>query len=280
MNTPNGSRQLNLDDNVFTATTLQTSVVQKLTSNLRDIFVETNIIIRPDGIRILDMDKSNTIVVSMFLKATEFEVYECKAPEIKIGVTMSILAQQVHAAKSGYSLTMYITYDKYKNGVPVDLNMRIENGRGKNIDSTLTLIDTNSETYDYPDTEFDVQLRMLTADFQENMTISANTSQLIEISAVNKEIFFSAVTSRSNVRISDSHDDRAEKNGIHWIKYSNKVVQGVFSIKGLKCFTQCTGLCTECDIALANDAPIRVRYYPGTLGEIEFFHIPSPPSTN
>lgn len=276
MDETNGKLEINPEDNIFTFVTLQTSIIQKLMSTLREIFVETNIIIRPDGIRILDMDKSNTIVVSMFLRAEEFELYDCKVPEIKIGVTMAMVAQHVHAAKSGYSLTMYLQKSKYCNGTPSAINLQIENGRGKCIDSSIKLIDTNSEEYTYPETNYDVELRMLTTDFQENIVIAANTNQQqLEIRAVGKTIQFIAKNTRSSTCISGARD-KSENSCITWNKHSNKVVQGIFSIKGLKCFTQCTPMCSECDIALSNDAPIRVRYYPGTLGDLEFFHIPSP----
>jgi hypothetical protein len=51
---------------------------------LKDILVDTNITFQPDGMRIINMDKSHTILVHLFLKSENFEVYECKKDKIII----------------------------------------------------------------------------------------------------------------------------------------------------------------------------------------------------
>ena len=40
------------------------------------------------GIKIINMDKSHTILVHLFLGAQNFEFYECKKEKIVIGVNM------------------------------------------------------------------------------------------------------------------------------------------------------------------------------------------------
>ena len=55
---------------------------------LKDILLDTNITFSKDGMRIINMDKSHTILVYLFLKAENFEMYECKQEKIIIGVNM------------------------------------------------------------------------------------------------------------------------------------------------------------------------------------------------
>ena len=50
--------------------------------------LETNITFSPDGIRIINMDKSHTILAHLFLDSEKFEYYFCKYPKIVIGVNM------------------------------------------------------------------------------------------------------------------------------------------------------------------------------------------------
>ena len=45
---------------------------------LKDILLESNITFTQEGIKIINMDKSHTILVHMFLEAINFEHYECK----------------------------------------------------------------------------------------------------------------------------------------------------------------------------------------------------------
>ena len=63
--------------NVLTLKTVQISPMRTLMTALKDILLETNIIFQPDGMRIINMDKSHTILVHLFLKAENFEVLVC-----------------------------------------------------------------------------------------------------------------------------------------------------------------------------------------------------------
>ena len=47
--------------NVLTLKTVQISPMRTLMTALKDILLETNIIFQPDGMRIINMDKSHTI---------------------------------------------------------------------------------------------------------------------------------------------------------------------------------------------------------------------------
>ena len=74
--------------NVLTIKTVQIAPFRTLMTALKDILLETNITFQPDGIRIINMDKSHTILAHLFLRAEKFEVYECRKDKIIIGVNM------------------------------------------------------------------------------------------------------------------------------------------------------------------------------------------------
>ena len=76
------------DSNVLTIKTVQIAPFRILMSALKDILLDTNIIFTKQGIKIINMDKSHTILVHLFLKADNFEVYECLYDKIIIGVNM------------------------------------------------------------------------------------------------------------------------------------------------------------------------------------------------
>ncbi len=60
--------------------TVQIAPFRTLMTALKDILLETNITFQEDGIRIINMDKSHTILAHLFLDASKFESYYCKFP--------------------------------------------------------------------------------------------------------------------------------------------------------------------------------------------------------
>ena len=77
-----------LENNILSIKTVQIAPFRILMTALKDILLETNITFRKDGIRIINMDKSHTILAHLFLRAENFELYECKEEKIVIGVNM------------------------------------------------------------------------------------------------------------------------------------------------------------------------------------------------
>ena len=73
------------DNNVLTIKTVQIAPFRTLMTALKDILLETNITFEPDGIRIINMDKSHTILAHLYLAAQNFEFYECKKEKKKQG---------------------------------------------------------------------------------------------------------------------------------------------------------------------------------------------------
>ena len=70
------------EGNVLTIKTVQIAPFRTLMTALKDILLETNITFEPDGIRIINMDKSHTILAHLYLASQNFEFYECKKDKI------------------------------------------------------------------------------------------------------------------------------------------------------------------------------------------------------
>ena len=81
------------ESNVLEIKTVQIAPFRTLMTALKDILLETNIVFKPDGIRIVNMDKSHTILAHLFLDAEKFEHFYCKYPKIVIGVKHVSLIQ-------------------------------------------------------------------------------------------------------------------------------------------------------------------------------------------
>ena len=86
----NNSDLLNNSDanNVLTIKTVQIAPFSILMTALKDILLDTNIVFTKEGIKIINMDKTHTILVHLNLKAENFEFYQCNYDKIIIAVNM------------------------------------------------------------------------------------------------------------------------------------------------------------------------------------------------
>ena len=105
--------------------TVQIAPFRTLMTALKDILLETNITFQPDGMRIINMDKSHTILAHLFLDANKFEHYFCKYPKIVIGVNMFHLFKLINSIDNdglmkGYDMEIV---DCIKNIVSVPITL-------------------------------------------------------------------------------------------------------------------------------------------------------------
>ena len=158
-----------LENNVLTVKTVQISPMRTLMTALKDILLETNIIFKKDGIRIINMDKSHTILAHLFLRAENFEHYECKHDKIVIGVNMFHLFKLMNSIDNNDTLSMYVEKDDYNDGVISYLGLKFENGDIKQCKTQkLRLIEPDTDELEIPDVKFSTIINMLSTRFSEN----------------------------------------------------------------------------------------------------------------
>ena len=116
------------DNNVLVIKTVQIAPFRTLMTALKDILLETNITFQKDGIRIINMDKSHTILAHLHLNAENFEKYECKKDKIIVGVNMFHLFKLINSIDNDDTLTIYIEDCDYSDGVVSHLGLKFENG--------------------------------------------------------------------------------------------------------------------------------------------------------
>ena len=158
----------NLDDNVLFLQTIQISPFRTLMTALKDILLETNIVFQADGIRIINMDKSHTILVHLFLAVENFEIYNCAISKIIIGVNMLHLFKLINTIDNDDTLTIYIEENDYMDGVVQYLGLKFENGDIKQEKlQKLRLIEPEQEELDVHNVTFSSVLNLPSTDFQK-----------------------------------------------------------------------------------------------------------------
>jgi proliferating cell nuclear antigen len=266
--TTNFSRQSNTDGNILTIKTVQISPFRTLMTALKDILLETNITFQPDGIRIINMDKSHTILAHLFLAAPNFEFYECKKDKIIIGVNMFHLFKLINSIDNDDTLTIYIENADYAEGIVSHLALKFENGEIKQCKTQkLRLIEPDPEELEYPDVKFSSIINLPSADFQKIIRDMSCISDKIEIKSVGNELIF-----KCSGQFASAEIHRAESDGSMEFALkpdSSKVIQGEFSLKNLGYFIKCTNLCSQIEVYLENDLPLVVKYNVASLGEIK-----------
>ena len=242
---------------------------------LKDILLETNITFQPDGIRIINMDKSHTVLAHMHLQAQNFEFFECKKEKIIIGVNMFHLFKLINSIDNDDTLTIYIENDDYTDGVVSHLALKFENGEIKQCKTQkLRLIEPDPEDLVYPDVKFSSVINLPSSDFQKIIRDLAVISEKLEIKSVGNELIF-----KCSGQFASAEIHRAESDGsMGFIKRqdSSKIIQGEFSLKNLGYFIKCTNLCSQIEVYLENNLPLVVKYDVATLGDIKLCLAPLP----
>jgi proliferating cell nuclear antigen len=228
--------------NVLTIQTVQIAPFRTLMTALKDILLETNISFQKDGIRIINMDKSHTILAHLFLGSKNFELYDCQLDKIVIGVNMFHLFKLINTIDNDDTLTIYIDQDDYSEGIVHHLGLKFENGDIKQCKiQKLRLIEPEGDELEIPD-----------------VLIFKCRGQFAEAEIRRTE--------------SDGNMEFVQKQD------SSKIIQGEFSLKNLSYFIKCTNLCSQIEMYLENNLPLVVKYNVASLGSIRLCLAPLPAS--
>ena len=269
MTTFSNINQTNLfkDDNVLTIKTVQIAPFRTLMAALKDILLETNITFEHDGMKIINMDKSHTILAHVHLHSQNFEFYECKKDKIIVGVNMFHLFKLINTIENDETLTIYIENSDYTDGVVSHLTLKYENGQIKQCKTQkLRLIEPEPEELQYPDVTFSSIINLPSTDFQKIVRDLSCISDKLEIKSVGNELIF-----KCSGQFATAEIHRAESDGSMGFilkQDSSKIIQGEFSLKNLGYFIKCTNLCQQIEMYLENDLPLVIKYNVASLGSV------------
>jgi proliferating cell nuclear antigen len=269
---------INMSDNVLTIRTVQIAPFRTLMTALKDILLETNISFKKDGLRIINMDKSHTMLAHLYLAAENFEEYECEKEKIIIGVNMFHLFKLINSIDNDDTLTIYIERKDYNDGIVSYLGLKFENGDIKQCKTQkLRLIEPDAEELVEPDVKFSSVINLPSADFQKIIRDLSCISDKLEIKSVGNELIFKCSGQFATAEVRRVESDESMK--FMQKPASSKIIQGEFSLKNLSYFIKCTNLCSQIEMYLENDLPLVVKYYVASLGEIKLALAALPPGS-
>jgi proliferating cell nuclear antigen len=264
--------------NVLTIKTVQIAPFRTLMTALKDILLETNITFQKDGMRIVNMDKSHTILVHLHLHSENFELYECEEENITIGVNMFHLFKLINSIDNDDTLTLYIERCDYQAGVTTHLGLKFENGNIKQCKiQKLRLIEPDMVNMAIPEVHFSSIINLPSSDFQKIVRDMTPLSDKLEIRSVGEDLIFKCTGAFATVEICRTASDGSMEFQLK--PDSSRIIQGEFSLKNLSYFIKCTNLCSTLEVYLENDRPLVVKYNVASLGTIKLCLAPLPSST-
>lgn len=262
--------------NILEIKTIQISPFRILMAALKDILLESNITFTQEGIKIINMDKSHTILVHMFLNSENFEFYNCTKNKIIIGVNMFHLFKLISSIDNEDTLTIFIEEKHYNDGIVDYLGLKFENGEIRQCKiQKLKLIEPDDDELVCPDVNFSSIINLPSHDFQKIIRDLTNISERLEIKSFGNELIF-----KCKGPFAEAEVIRSEQDGsLQFSEKPNesKIIQGEFSLKNLSYFIKCTNLCSNIEMFIENDLPLVIKYSVASLGNIRLCLAPLPP---
>ena len=268
---------MNEENNVLTIKTVQIQPIRNMITAIKDILTDATITFTKDGMKIINFDKTHTILVNVVLHSQKFEQYVCKPDKIIVCANTLHLFKVISTMSNDDTLSLYIDQSDYHDGIVSHLGLQYENGDIKQCYSQkLRLIEPDPEELVVPDVEYSTVINLPSSDFQKIIRDLNGISDRIEIKSVGSDLIFSCEGNFASSRIM-----RSEAVGnMEFIQKPDAtvVVQGEFSLKSLSHFIKCTPLCSHLEMYLENDLPLIVKYDVASLGSILNCVAPLPPS--
>ena len=255
---------------IVEAKTVQTGAVRTLTEALKCILVEMSLIFDTDGIRMVAMDNTRTVLVHLRLNSDKFEkfAYNHNQPKFVIGINTDHLYRIVRTATNDDTITFYVD-----QADPNTLGVLLEDGEKKQVTRyKLNLLDRDEPDITLPETEFSAHITMPSLDFQKicrDMTLLG--AKTVEIKNVSSSLTFGCkghFASRTTVMGDSENEFSIQK------RETNEIVTGNFSLPHLVLFTKCTNLCNNLEIHMKNDWFLMIRYVVANLGSIQLCLMP------
>jgi len=268
---------MNEANNVLTIKSVQIQPIRNMITAIKDILTDATITFTKDGMKIINFDKTHTILLNVMLYSNRFEQYDCNPDKIIVCANTLHLFKVISTMSNDDTLSMYIDKSDYHDGIVSHLGLQYDNGDIKQCYSQkLRLIEPDMEELVVPDVEYSTVINLPSSDFQKIIRDLNGISDRIEIKSVGNDLIFSCEGNFASSRIFRSESD----GNMEFIQKTDAsvVIQGEFSLKSLSHFIKCTPLCSHLEMYLGNDLPLIVKYDVASLGEIKLCLAPLPPA--
>jgi proliferating cell nuclear antigen len=246
----------------FDIITFQCSPWKVITETLREMLSEVPLKITPEGIKILTVDTTKSILIYMNLNAENFEYYYCPEP-IEIGINMINFYKIMKTITDNNDTFRLFIDNADRNKLGIEFC-----NKEKKLKTTtyLHLLDIEHINYKIEPPIFDSAISIEASNFKKFCHEKKDLAQFIEIKRLQNKLIMSCEGDfcKQETVIYNTLDNMNEVSG------NNQIIQGVFNLKYLCMFAKCANISKDVELYLKNDYPLVVKYNVSSLGEIKF----------
>ena len=258
----------NANGNLFEVKTVQSGAFRTLVEALKEILTEANLEFDSQGIKIVAVDETHTVLVYLRLHSDRFENFYCPVKHV-LGVNMIYLFKLIKTMGNNDSLTLYLPANN-----PNKLGIRMENTeKGQVTNFFLKLFDTDVEDISIPPLNFTSIIHMNSADFQKICRDMNVLGEKMEVTSSGSNLIFRCLGDFAEQETIIADNNQASMK-VQTKGSTTEIVQGIFQLKHLVLFTKCTTLCPSIELYLKNDYPLILRYMVANLGEVKLVLAP------
>jgi len=260
----------NANGNLFEIKTVQSGAFRTLIEALKEILTEANLEFDSEGIKVMAVDETHTVLVYLKLLSDRFETYYCPAKHV-LGVNMIYLFKLIKTMGNNDSLTLYLPASN-----PNKLGIRMENSEKSTVTNYfLKLFDTDVEDIKIPSLNFTSIIHMPSIDLQKICRdMNALGEKLdVEITSSGSDLIFKCFGDFAEQETIISENTTSNMK-VHKSGAGSDIVQGIFQLKHLVLFTKCTSLCPSIELYLKNDFPLILQYTVANLGLVKLVLAP------
>ena len=245
------------NNNILTIQSIQLNTLRATMSRLNNCGIrEANLIFDDTGVKIMELETSELIVVSVYMSRDNFQLYQINTPKICVGINVDRFIQVLASGTSDDTITIFIPNDAnhYNNGVVNYLSIYFENTYMDNLVNIPT-IDLVPHLDEYPTLVYTTTINFTTQLFMQCVKSHGKNSNKLEIEFANNVLSFST---EGNLGKIVSTFKEKELNIVN----SNpvKIIQGHYALRYLISFAKFASITDQLELCLENNMPLLCKF--------------------
>lgn len=252
----------------FVFETVQSIPFRTMCESLKEVLVDALFHFKPDGVSLIAMDNTKSIIVQLQLFAKSIERYTCDGV-YKIGINMNTVFKVIKTITTQDSI-MFTYKETNPYAIDISINSIEKRSRNRYTMQLLNMDDKEELTFEVDD--FDTVVQMQSYYFQKTCKDLLNTGGThVEILTKSDCIIFKSKDTllQSELSLYETSEGLRFKKKTS-AEEDNAVSYGTFALKHLITFTKCTTLCPVVTLFLMQTYPLVLQYSVANLGIIRY----------
>ncbi|KAJ3213550.1 hypothetical protein HDU67_002760 [Dinochytrium kinnereticum] len=250
------------------ATIEQASTLKKAIDAVKELVTDANFDCNDSGIALQAMDNSHVALVSLLLRSSAFHPYRCDN-QFSIGINLNSLTKILKCANNDDSVTI-----RGDSGLDT-LTLVFDSKKGdRTSEYQLKLMTIDSEHLGIPDTEYDANVQMSSAEFQRICRDLSVLGDSVTIDVTKDGVKFSSSGDVGNGQVYLRNESSIDESETATKVAITQPVSLMFALKYLNNFTKATPLSDVVTISMSEEVPVLIEYNVGEVGYIRYYLAP------